>query len=54
MTKKIKGYHPVYCFMCGKKFGTVIHYGGKKRLKKCACCREVPHYCFDCFYDKEE
>jgi len=47
-----KGWHWVYCFMCGEKIGKVVHYGGTKKLKKCGYCQEIPHYCLKCFETK--
>ena len=48
-----RGWHWSHCFLCGEQVGKVVHYGGKKKLKKCKWCQDSGmKVCIDCFSDK--
>ena len=43
--KPTKGTHQRYCHFCGVCIGTITHYGGENRLRKCNWCKDIPAYC---------
>lgn len=43
------GTHDLFCAMCGKKYTTITHFGGKNKLKVCRWCMTLPACCLGCF-----